>query len=102
MGQLLRLGQVRLPALQLLSQQFLLGDINRGAEKPLQDFAFNNGNSDTANIALLAIGSNNSLFYIAARAFRMHSPDGLSHEVAVCWVNGGQILLQCWDSLLRI
>ena len=50
-GQLLRLGKVRLLPLQLLGQQFLLGDIDRGAEKPLKDFAFNNGNSDAANVA---------------------------------------------------
>src|SRR5882724_8608344 len=101
-GQLLRLGQVRLPKLQLPGQQFLLGDIDRGAEEPLKDFAFNHGNSDAANVALLAVGANNSFFYIAARAFRMHSPDCLSHEVAVCWVHSGQILLKCWGSLLRI
>jgi hypothetical protein len=80
MGQLLRFGQVRLPTLQLLGQQFLLGDIDRGAEKPLKGFAFNNGNSDAANVALLSVGANNSLFHIAARAFRMHSPYGVSHK----------------------
>src|SRR5258707_14578664 len=32
----------------------------------------------------------------------MHPPDGLLHEVAVCWVPSGQILLKCWGSLLRI
>ena len=89
MGQLLRLSQVRLLALQLLVQQFLLGDIDRGAEKPLQDFASNNGNSDAANVALLTVGANNSLFHIAANAFRMHSLYGVSHKVAVLWVNGG-------------
>src|SRR6266849_3095027 len=35
-GQLLRLGQVRLSPLQLPGQHFLLGDIHRGAEKPLK------------------------------------------------------------------
>src|SRR4029077_9144364 len=54
-GQLLRLGQVRLPKLQLPGQLFLLGDIDRGAEKSLKDFAFNNGNSDPANVALLSV-----------------------------------------------
>src|ERR1700688_2810641 len=51
--QLLRLSKVCLSALQLLGQQFLLGDIDCGAEKPLQDFAFNHGDSDAPNVALL-------------------------------------------------
>src|SRR5258708_4459762 len=101
-GQLLRLGQVRLPKLQLPGQQFLLGDIDRGAEEPLKDSAFNHGNSDAANVALLAVGANNSLFYIAARTFRMHSFYGVSHKVAVLWVNGGQILFKSCSSLLWI
>ena len=62
MSQLLRFGQVRLPTLQLLCQQFLLGDIDRGTKKPLKDFAFNNGNTYAANVALLAVGANNSSF----------------------------------------
>ena len=48
--------QVRLLTLQLLGHQFLLGNIHRGAEKSLKDFAFNNGNSDAANVALFAVG----------------------------------------------
>src|ERR1700674_4394745 len=59
-GEPLRFGKVCLPALQLLGQQFLLGDIDRGTEKPLEDFAVNNGNSDAANVAQLAVGANNS------------------------------------------
>ena len=102
MGQPLRFGKVCLSPLQLLGQQFLLGDIDRGAEKSLKDFAFNNGNSDAANVALLSVRANNSLFYIAATAFRMHSLYGVSHKVAVLWVHGGQILFKCWGSLLRI
>src|SRR5258708_5192200 len=102
MSQLLRLGQVRLLALQFLCQQLLFGDIHCGAEKPLEEFAFNNGNSDAANVALLAVGANNSLFDIAARAFRLHSHYGVSHEIAVLWVNGSQILFKCRGSLLRI
>src|SRR5260370_29339953 len=102
MGQLLRLGQVRLSTLQLLGQQFLLGDIDRSAEKSLEDFGFNNWNSDAANVAYLAVGANNSFFYIATRAFRVHSFYGVSHKVSVVWMNGGQILFKCRGSLLRI
>ena len=51
-GQFLRLGQVRLPALRLLGQQFLLSNIDRGAEKPLGDFAFSNGSSDAAECSV--------------------------------------------------
>src|SRR5580704_8070141 len=50
-GEFLRLSQVRLPTLQLLGQQFLLGDIDRRTEKPFEDFAFNHGNSNAANVA---------------------------------------------------
>src|ERR1700733_14643196 len=101
MGQLLRLAQVRLPTLQLSRQQFLLGDIHRGAEKPLEDLAFDNGNADATNVSLLAVGANNSLFHIATRMFRMHSLYGVSHRVAILWVNGGQILLKGWGCPLR-
>src|SRR5580698_797782 len=51
MSQLLRFRQVRLLALQLLGQKLLLGDIDRGAEKPLEDFTFKNWDSDAANVA---------------------------------------------------
>src|ERR1700690_1748919 len=102
MGQPLRLGQVRLVTLQLLGQQFLLGDIDRGAQKPLEDFAFNNRNSDAANVTLHAVRANNSLCHVAARMFRTHSLYGVSHKTAVLWVNGCQILLKCGGSLVRI
>src|ERR1700690_2410568 len=93
---------MRLPTFQLLGEQLLLGDIDRGAEKPLENLAFSNGNSHAANVAKLAVGANNSLFHIAATAFRTHSLYGVSHKVAVLRVNGGQILLKYWRSLLRI
>src|ERR1700751_6162509 len=32
----------------------------------------------------------------------MHSLYGVSHKIAVLWVNGGQILFKCGRSLLRI
>src|SRR5437764_7639597 len=100
MRQLLGLGQVRLPTLQLLGQQFLLGDIHGCAEKPLKEFAFNKGNSDAANVASLAVGAHNPLLDIASTAFRMHSLYSVSHKLAVLWVNGGQILFKCWGPLL--
>src|SRR5580693_9998684 len=87
--QLLRLGQVCLPTLQLLCQEFLLCDIHGGANKPLKDFAFNHGNTDTANVALLAVGSNNSFCYIAATMFRMHCFDGFRDGFAVLRMKRG-------------
>src|ERR1700733_4799807 len=84
----LSVGQVSLAPLQLLGQQFLLGDIHCAPEKPFEDFVFNNGNTDAADVSQFAVGSKNSLLHIAAAPFRMHSSYGPSHEVPVWPMNG--------------
>src|ERR1700722_2211463 len=89
MSQLLRFAQVCSLVLQLLGEKFLLRDIDRGAKEPFENFALNNGNSDASNVALPSVRANNSFCYIAARAFRIHCFYGVSHGVAVLWVNSG-------------
>src|ERR1700677_910194 len=101
-GEPLCLGKVGLPPLQLPGQQFLFGDIHCGAKKALEQLAFDHGNSDATNVAKLAVGANNSFLYVATGMFCDHSLYGVSHKIAIMRVKGGEILVQCWRSRLRI
>src|ERR1700731_1991711 len=98
----LRLRQVRLAALQLVSQLLLLGHIHGGAKKPFENPLVEDWNTNASNIANRAVRSNDPLLCVATGTLLTHPLYGLCHEVAVLRMNGGQILLERRGSLLRV
>src|SRR5258708_4484089 len=75
MTELLRLGEIRLPALQLLGQLLVLSHIHCGADNPFQDPVLDNRNSNATYVPNFAAGSHNPLGDITSRGFCKHSVD---------------------------
>src|SRR5579864_8516571 len=94
--------QVRLAALQLLSQLFLLGHIHGGSKKPFENPVVEDWNTNASNIANRTVRSNDPLLYVATGTLRTHPLYGICHEVAVLRVNGGQVLLERRGFRLRV
>src|SRR5689334_10344965 len=96
------LRQVRLAALQLLSQLLLLRHIHGGSKKPFENPVVKDWNTNASNIANRAVWSNDPFLYVATGTLLTHPLYRLCHEVAVLRVNGGQVLLERGGSLLQV
>src|SRR5580704_9068911 len=87
---------------QFLRQQFLLRNVHRSADEPLEDSLFNDGNRYRAQVAQLSVGPNNPLDLVEATVFLEHEFDGFSDGGAVRRICGSQVLFDRWGPVLRI
>src|SRR5580765_5671526 len=83
----LRFREICFLSTQLLRQQFLLGNIHRRTDKALENLLFNNGNSHSANVAQLPVGSNDPLYLVEATVFLLHALNGFNHGRSVMWMD---------------
>src|SRR5271156_6639483 len=79
----LRLRQVRLAALQLLSQLLLLGHIHSGAEKPFKNPVVEDRNTNAPHVTDLAVGPYDPLGEVEPATIAQHLLDLLCDELPI-------------------
>src|ERR1700689_4384413 len=71
----LRLRQIRFASAELLGQELVLSDVYGAADVLFEALAVDKRNTDTTNVADLAIGSHDALGGVEGRSFRYEPVD---------------------------
>src|SRR6266852_2992225 len=96
------LRQVRLAALQLLSQLLLLTNIHPCPKETLENLPLRDRNTHTTYVTNLSIRPHNSFCEVECKMVIQHFRNALFHERAIFRVYKSQIFFYCWRVANRI
>src|ERR1700735_2370442 len=89
----LRFCEVRFSAAQFLIEDFLLGNVERGADKPREDPALEDGIADAAYESNTPLRVDGPILFIAAHTLRSHFAELHLNEAHVIRVHDAETLL---------